>query len=106
LQQVVGEEESEQGAESPTSAVTVEDHHNRRFPAIEFDSEAPVGPKGTPFEDVPFFFDVHLPSTYPAEPPFVHYWAFSQEQLNPNLYQGGKVCVSLLGTWNGKVHLR
>lgn len=61
-----------------------------------------IGPRSTPFEDVPLFFDVHLPATYPAEPPLVHYWAFSQEQLNPNLYQTGKICISLLGTWNGK----
>lgn len=33
----------------------------------------------------------------------VHFLAFSQEQLNPNLYQTGKVCTSLLGTWAGEV---
>ena len=24
-----------------------------------------------------------------------------RERLNPNLYEDGKVCLSLLGTWNG-----
>ncbi|VDP47922.1 unnamed protein product [Heligmosomoides polygyrus] len=32
----------------------------------------------------------------------VTYVAYSQEQLNPNLYQNGKVCTSLLGTWSGQ----
>ena len=26
----------------------------------------------------------------------------ARERLNPNLYETGKVCLSLLGTWNGK----
>ncbi|PAV92047.1 hypothetical protein WR25_22705 [Diploscapter pachys] len=30
-----------------------------------------------------------------------HYIANSREQLNPNLYQEGKICTSLLGTWDG-----
>lgn len=34
---------------------------------------------------------------------FNDFRAFASEQLNPNLYQDGKVCVSLLGTWSGKV---
>ncbi|GMR42580.1 hypothetical protein PMAYCL1PPCAC_12775, partial [Pristionchus mayeri] len=59
------------------------------------------GPSGTPFELTPFHFDVHIPDTFPAVPPKVHYYAWSQDQLNPNLYQAGKVCVSLLGTWDG-----
>ncbi|GMS89604.1 hypothetical protein PENTCL1PPCAC_11779, partial [Pristionchus entomophagus] len=59
------------------------------------------GPSGTPFELTPFHFDIHIPETFPAVPPKVHYYSWSQEQLNPNLYQAGKVCVSLLGTWDG-----
>ena len=37
---------------------------------------------------------------YPLEPPKVHFWSFG-ERLNPNLYESGKVCLSLLGTWSG-----
>ena len=29
-----------------------------------------------------------------------HAWGLS-ERLNPNLYENGKVCLSLLGTWSG-----
>lgn len=60
-----------------------------------------VGPEGTPYSDALFFFDVHLPPTYPQIPPQVRFWSFG-ENLNPNLYENGKVCLSLLGTWSGK----
>ncbi|KIH50708.1 ubiquitin--protein ligase [Ancylostoma duodenale] len=58
-----------------------------------------VGPSGTPFDSTPFYFTIKLPSDYPEKPPEASY---SQEQLNPNLYQSGKVCTSLLGTWSGQ----
>ena len=61
-----------------------------------------VGPKNTPYEDGLFLFDVQLPAKYPHVPPLVHYNSFCNDRLNPNLYESGKVCVSLLGTWNGK----
>jgi len=60
------------------------------------------GPPGTPYEGIPFFFDIFLPADYPKVPPKMLYWAgTSQDRLNPNLYENGKVCLSLLGTWNG-----
>lgn len=60
------------------------------------------GPKSTPYEDGLFFFDVQLPADYPTSPPVVHYISYCTDRLNPNLYENGKVCVSLLGTWVGK----
>lgn len=62
-----------------------------------------MGPKQTPYEDGLFVFDIQLPADYPESPPVFHYHAFCNERLNPNLYEDGKVCVSLLGTWSGKV---
>jgi len=62
-----------------------------------------LGPSNTPYEDGLFFFDMHLPNDYPNTPPHVHYVSFCSDKLNPNLYVDGKVCVSLLGTWIGKV---
>jgi ubiquitin-conjugating enzyme E2 O len=75
-------------------------------------------------QDVPFFFDVHLPADYPNEPPAISFFSYG-ERLNPNLYvyasgcwaltrrhrsdtrcgrcgsyETGKVCLSLLGTWS------
>lgn len=62
-----------------------------------------VGPPGTPYALVPFFFDLALPAEYPREPPLAHFHAHyvGNERLNPNLYVDGKVCLSLLGTWHG-----
>lgn len=60
------------------------------------------GPKKTPYEDGLFLFDFQLGKDYPRAPPLCHYISFCSDRLNPNLYEDGKVCVSLLGTWPGK----
>ena len=61
-----------------------------------------VGPCDTPYERQLFVFDLQLPAAYPREPPAMHYHAHGiAERLNPNLYENGKVCLSLLGTWSG-----
>ncbi|XP_076871979.1 ubiquitin-conjugating enzyme E2O isoform X2 [Brachyhypopomus gauderio] len=60
------------------------------------------GPTRTPYEDGLFLFDIQLPNIYPAVPPLFRYLAQCAGRLNPNLYDNGKVCVSLLGTWIGK----
>ncbi|PRP75395.1 hypothetical protein PROFUN_15709, partial [Planoprotostelium fungivorum] len=60
-----------------------------------------IGPQGTPYADIPFFFDVQFPSDYPNSPPKVRFRAFG-EKVNPNLYVDGTVCLSLLGTWSGR----
>uniref|UniRef100_H2L527 (E3-independent) E2 ubiquitin-conjugating enzyme n=1 Tax=Oryzias latipes TaxID=8090 RepID=H2L527_ORYLA len=60
------------------------------------------GPTRTPYEDGVFLFDIQLPNIYPAVPPLFQYLSQCSGRLNPNLYDNGKVCVSLLGTWIGK----
>jgi ubiquitin-conjugating enzyme E2 O len=60
-----------------------------------------VGASGTPYQDGLFFFDMHLPPSYPAVPPLVYYHSFGL-QLNPNLYGSGTVCLSLLNTFGGE----
>lgn len=59
-----------------------------------------VGAPGTPYHDGLFLFDIFLPPEYPYEPPLVHYHSGGL-RLNPNLYESGKVCLSLLNTWTG-----
>lgn len=59
-----------------------------------------VGAAGTPYHDGLFFFDVYFPSNYPSVPPLVHYHSGGL-RINPNLYNCGKVCLSLLNTWSG-----
>ncbi|CAI9772561.1 unnamed protein product [Fraxinus pennsylvanica] len=60
-----------------------------------------VGPQGTPYHDGLFVFDVLFPPAYPDIPPMVYYYSGGL-RLNPNLYDCGKVCLSLLNTWTGK----
>ncbi|XP_034193400.1 (E3-independent) E2 ubiquitin-conjugating enzyme [Osmia lignaria lignaria] len=60
------------------------------------------GPEKTPYEDGLFLFDFQLSADYPAAPPLCHYISYCNDRLNPNLYEDGKVCVSLLGTWSGR----
>lgn len=62
-----------------------------------------IGPIGTPFANAPFLFDIYLsPTRFPVEPPqvFFHSWC-GNTRVSPNLYAEGKVCLSLLNTWEG-----
>ncbi|XVF70217.1 hypothetical protein PTKIN_Ptkin11bG0142600 [Pterospermum kingtungense] len=59
-----------------------------------------IGAEGTPYHDGLFFFDVFFPASYPKVPPRVYYHSGGL-RLNPNLYDSGKVCLSLLNTWSG-----
>ncbi|KIW66205.1 hypothetical protein PV04_08405 [Phialophora macrospora] len=63
-----------------------------------------VGPKDTPYENAPFLIDLYLPERFPEEPPTAHFhsWTSGLGRINPNLYEEGKICLSLLGTWSGK----
>lgn len=61
------------------------------------------GPKDTPYENGLFEFHAYLPSDYPNGVPQVllHTTGNDTVRFNPNLYNSGKVCLSLLGTWSG-----
>ncbi|OWM88661.1 hypothetical protein CDL15_Pgr002428 [Punica granatum] len=59
-----------------------------------------VGAEGTPYHDGLYFFDVFFPLGYPSCPPHVYYHSRGL-RINPNLYNTGKVCLSLLNTWSG-----
>jgi len=58
---------------------------------------------GTPYGGGCFLFDVCFPSKYPLVAPLVNLQTTGKGtvRFNPNLYNCGKVCLSLLGTWNG-----
>ncbi|KAI2824456.1 hypothetical protein CBS147343_2324 [Aspergillus niger] len=60
-----------------------------------------IGPEGTPYEYAPIVLDLHLPGDFPKKPPeaFFHSWISGQGRINPNLYEDGKICLSILGTW-------
>jgi len=59
------------------------------------------GPKNTPYEYGLFIFNLTIPINYPSKPPFVKLSNTGNKRFNPNLYDSGKVCLSLLGTWKG-----
>ncbi|KAG0588405.1 hypothetical protein KC19_2G240500 [Ceratodon purpureus] len=62
-----------------------------------------IGPSGTPYQNGIFLFDIFLPPDYPQVPPSVHFLTTGggKVRFNPNLYNTGKICLSLLGTWSG-----
>eukprot|EP00793_Prasinoderma_coloniale_P000827 PRCOL_00003977-RA len=57
----------------------------------------------TPYAFGYFLFDIALPADYPYNPPKVKLLTTGggRWRPNPNLYADGKVCLSLLGTWEG-----
>ena len=86
-----------------------------------------IGPKGTPYENGIFEFDIIFPAQYPQVPPTMLFKNTNGRRFNPNLYEDGKskyfpskrftpshdslraaaltlraVCLSLLGTWQGE----
>ncbi|XP_065187444.1 uncharacterized protein LOC135818051 [Sycon ciliatum] len=62
-----------------------------------------IGPEDTPYANGLFEFDIFLPATYPNSPPCFRLVTTNHGKVrfNPNLYACGKVCLSLLGTWQG-----
>ena len=61
-----------------------------------------IGPEGTPYEDGFFYFTIDIPESYPFHHPSAKFETINHKiRFNPNLYEGGKVCLSIIGTWNG-----
>ncbi|ELU17166.1 hypothetical protein CAPTEDRAFT_195632 [Capitella teleta] len=63
-----------------------------------------TGPEGTPYSGGCFHFDIYFQGNYPRVPPMVNLQTTGGGivRFNPNLYNCGKVCLSLLGTWEGQ----
>mmetsp|Transcript_24283 Transcript_24283/g.55064 ORF Transcript_24283/g.55064 Transcript_24283/m.55064 type:complete len:625 (+) Transcript_24283:1-1875(+) len=59
-----------------------------------------VGATGTPYAGGLFLFDICYPQLYPNAAPMCHFMTTGggQVRFSPNLYNDGKVCLSLLGT--------
>ncbi|KAL8288323.1 hypothetical protein RB597_000438 [Gaeumannomyces tritici] len=60
-----------------------------------------AGPRGTPYENGLFEFDLFCGADYPYQPPQLRFRTTGggRVRFNPNLYDNGLVCLSLLGTW-------
>ena len=63
-----------------------------------------TGPSDTPYANGCFEFDVYFPQDYPNSPPLVNLETTGNRtvRFNPNLYNDGKVCLSVLNTWHGR----
>ena len=60
------------------------------------------GPIGTPYEDCPMLFSFEIDADYPFEPPKVLFDTYDGiTRFHPNMYKEGKVCLSILHTWEG-----
>jgi len=107
----------EEGPESGIFVKTINDDVSKIYMMI-------IGPVGSPYEGCPMFFTIE-PGTqytsglqgsvnaglqYPVAPPRVLFHSPYSIRCHPNLYQpsamiggdGGKVCLSILGTWAGE----
>lgn len=55
-----------------------------------------------PYEFCQFLFHIRFSDDYPMTPPILKFCSSDgRTRLNPNLYIEGKVCLSILGTWQG-----
>merc|ERR1719447_2270827 len=63
-----------------------------------------TGPEDTPYENGCFEFDIYFPPDYPSSPMLVNLQTTGKHtvRFNPNLYNDGKVCLSILNTWHGR----
>lgn len=61
-----------------------------------------TGPKDTPYDSGFYIFDFYAPDKFPNTNPQMKFINHGGVRFNPNLYDSGKVCLSLLGTWRGQ----
>ncbi|CAK0879419.1 unnamed protein product, partial [Prorocentrum cordatum] len=87
----------EEGGVSPTIHLAARDGDITTLDALIF------GPPDTPFDGGVFHFVIKVPPQYPMEPPEIKFMNTDGGTLriHPQLYENGKVCLSILGTWHG-----
>ncbi|XP_044731226.1 baculoviral IAP repeat-containing protein 6 [Chrysoperla carnea] len=63
-----------------------------------------TGPADTPYANGCFELDVYFPPDYPQAPMMINLETTGRHtvRFNPNLYNDGKVCLSVLNTWHGR----
>ena len=62
-----------------------------------------IGPQDTPYADGFYLFKLQFPANYPHSPPVAEFCTNDGDtRFNPNLYRSGKVCLSILNTWQGE----
>lgn len=58
-----------------------------------------VGPKDTPYDGGFYVVKMMFGEQYPHAPPKCEYKPLCSIRQSPNLYEDGKVCLSVIGTW-------
>jgi ubiquitin-protein ligase len=62
-----------------------------------------IGNPETPYSCGNYLFEFTFPDNYPFEPPNVRILTSDGVmRFHPNLYIGGKVCLSIINTWSGE----
>lgn len=62
-----------------------------------------IGPSDTIYEGGYYLFNFNFPFDYPHSPPTVTFHTNDGcTRFHPNLYKSGKVCLSILNTWDGE----
>lgn len=86
-------------AESPLEGIIVspDDASVLRFQALV------LGAEGTPYAGAALLFAGSFPLDYPSSPPKLRLMTTGggTTRFGPNLYAAGRVCLSILGTWQG-----
>lgn len=60
------------------------------------------GPQGSPYEDCPMLYEFQVGESFPFDPPKVQFRTHDgYTRFHPNMYKEGKVCLSILHTWEG-----
>ncbi len=60
------------------------------------------GPQGSPYEDCPMLYEFQVGDSFPFDPPKVQFRTHDRAtRFHPNMYKEGKVCLSILHTWEG-----
>lgn len=61
-----------------------------------------IGVDDTPYQGGFFFFELKIVDGFPVKPPKVTFLSTaSGVRIHPNLYTEGKVCLSIINTWDG-----
>ena len=62
-----------------------------------------IGPEDTPYHGGYYLFKFSFPGDYPHQPPKVTFCTNDgSTRMHPNMYKNGKVCLSLLNSWQGR----
>ena len=70
---------------------------------IKFGYAMIIGPENTPYQYGYYLFKFEFNNEYPYSPPKVTYHTNDGIiRFNPNFYRNGKVCLSILNTWQGE----